>query len=277
MSDTLTPFVVEQLIGCKIRNFSLYRDAFTHRSADHECNYEALEHYGDKHLGSYLSDYVFAKYDSFKDIVNSNTTNDRERLTKYLDPGILTKISSKLTCGKTLSMISKNLEFDTFILMNEKGMKNGWTSNPKKLEDTFEAFVGAIKYDLGAIPCRNFVINTFFHRPDIIDITQLDFDDNHKDKLQQLCQKHAWTIEYNQLGHFDPKMFRMAAVVNGVQTGTGKGSTKKDAEQEAAYFSLWRIVEQMRNDPTVDHRTLRQFTPSSMKHLKPFIKFLTDN
>ena len=43
------------------------------------------------------------------------------------------------------------------------------------------------------------------------------------------------------------KQFQVAVTVNGKQLGTGKGKSKKQAEQEAAHSALELLLEQHRN------------------------------
>ena len=52
--------------------------------------------------------------------------------------------------------------------------------------------------------------------------------------------------EYRQVEHNESRQFRVAVFVQGNQLGIGRGSTKKAAEQEGAYWAIRRL-EKMEN------------------------------
>ena len=221
---------VEAIIGTNIKNIDVYRKAFKHKSSvQHdgvEGSYETLEFMGDSVLGFIVTKYLFDRYEN-------------------LQEGFLTRARTKIVCGKTLAEVSAKLGFHNWVQMDEKGMRNGWNNNPKILEDVFEAFVGAIYLDLGMIEAKKFVLGVL-DNPDLIRLDRLMVDDNYKDILMRVCQSQKWDLpEYRQLDHVDATKFRVGVYVQGHQWGTGKGSTKKEAEQAGAYFTLKRLEEKL--------------------------------
>jgi len=220
--------IVVSILGTEINDIEIYKKAFTHKSAvQHdgaEGSYETLEFMGDSVLGFIVTKFLYDQYE-------------------HLQEGFLTRARTKIVCGKTLSEISRKLGFNNWVIMDEKGMRNGWNNNPKILEDVFEAFVGAVYLDLGMIEAKKFILSILGNQ-DLIDIPKLMIDDNYKDVLMRLCQSNKWELpEYKQLTHVETGKFRVGVVVEGKQWGTGKGSTKKEAEQAGAYFTLKRMEE----------------------------------
>jgi ribonuclease-3 len=116
--------------------------------------------------------------------------------------------------------------------MDEKGIRNNWNTNPKILEDVFEAIVGAVYLDLGVVHTKKFVFDSF----DKVE-TSLK-DDNYKDQLMRWCQALKYALpEYQITGRINEQFF-ITVIVDGVECGSGFASTKKQAEQNAAEIVL---------------------------------------
>ena len=115
---------IEEVIGTKLNDLSMYRKAFTHKSACKKYkltgSFETLEFMGDSVLGFIVTKMLFDKYESEQE-------------------GFLTKLRTKLVRGNTLADIARKLGLAKWILMDEKGTRNGWNNNENVLEDAFEA------------------------------------------------------------------------------------------------------------------------------------------
>jgi len=209
---------LEKLVGTKVNNVKLYQRAFTHKSAlkkykNLDGSYETLEFMGDSVLGFIITKFLFDRYESEQE-------------------GFLTKARTKLVRGKTLHEISERLRLHTWVLMDDKGIRNKWNTNPHIQEDVFEALVGAIYLDLGMVHAKKFVFSAFEH----VDMNLTD--DNYKDQLMRWCQANKVSLpEYQVRGQYNGT-FHIEVVVDGISYGSGFGKTKKDAEQNAAHIAL---------------------------------------
>jgi ribonuclease-3 len=205
---------ISQLVGTKINNLDLYQKAFTHKSALKTYtltdSFETLEFIGDSVLGFVITKFLFDRYE------------DKQE-------GFLTKARTKLVRGETLAELARNLQFDRWILMDEKGMRNGWNRNTKVLEDAFEAFIGAIYLDLGLIHAKRFILDAFEN----IDMNCLMVDDNFKDQLMRYCQANRFDLPTYVINSHTNGIFDISVEVNG-QSGTGVAKSKRQAEQNAA-------------------------------------------
>jgi ribonuclease-3 len=216
---TLDKSKIEQLVGTKIRNVSLYQRAFTHKSALKKYqgltgSYETLEFMGDSVLGFIITRHLFDKYEKEQE-------------------GFLTKARTKMVRGKTLCEIAETLGLHSWILMDDKGIRNHWNTNPNILEDVFEALVGAIYLDLGMVHAKKFVFAAF----DKVEISLSD--DNYKDQLMRKCQAEKIPLpEYQVRNQYPNGTFHIEVFVDGVPCGSGFASTKKQAEQNAAEITL---------------------------------------
>lgn len=211
--------VLDALVGTKVKNTDYYLRAFTHKSALKRyeglaSSYETLEFMGDSVLGFVVTKWLFDRHEKEQE-------------------GFLTKARTKMVRGTTLCEIAKELGFDKWILMDEKGIRNGWNTNPKILEDVFEAFVGAIYLDLGMVYAKQFILKSF----EKIE-TDVNHDDNYKDQLMRWCQAEKIDLpEYQVEGNVNG-IFAVSLIVDGGKMGCGYASTKKQAEQNAAELLL---------------------------------------
>jgi ribonuclease-3 len=153
--------------------------------------------------------------------------------------GFLTKARTKLVRGNTLATISYKLGLYTHILMDDKGIRNGWNYNEKILEDVFEAFVGAIYLDLGLLHAKKFIID-IFNDPALIDLNCINHDDNYKDQLMRYCQTvFSCLPTYN---YFQQNgIFYVSVIIKELFIAVGEGQSKKAAEQDAARESLKQL------------------------------------
>ena len=210
---------IEQLVGTKIKDITLYQKAFTHKSALKEYenlteSFETLEFMGDSVLGFVITKFLFDRYEERQE-------------------GFLTKARTKLVRSETLADIAIKLGLNNLVLMDEKGMRNGWNNNPKILEDVFEALVGAIYMDLGLLHAKEFVLRIYTD-PRFIDLNAIMIDDNFKDHLMRYCQIMNFPLpEYRVVAHHEG-IFYIDAYINNGFGGRGQAKSKKQAEQLAA-------------------------------------------
>jgi ribonuclease-3 len=212
---------IEELVGTKIKAIDLYQKAFTHKSAlkehDHlNESFETLEFIGDSVLGFVITKFLFDRYESRQE-------------------GFLTKARTKLVRGETLATIAKTMGLDKHVVMDEKGMRNGWNTNPKILEDVFEALIGAIYMDIGLIHAKAFILR-IYQDPKYVNLDSIMVDDNFKDHLMRYCQVNGFPLpEYRVAGHHEG-VFYIDIHISGRFVSRGVAKSKKQAEQLAAQF-----------------------------------------
>ena len=210
---------IENLVGTKISNIALYQKAFTHKSALKENeslsgSFETLEFIGDSVLGFVITKFLYDKFEERQE-------------------GFLTKARTKLVRGETLAAIAAKMGLQQWIIMDEKGMRNEWNSNPKILEDAFEALVGAIYMDMGLLHAKEFILR-IYNDPSYVKLDTIMVDDNFKDQLMRTCQTNNWDLpEYRLAGQYEG-FFYIDIYINGNFCSRGVAKNKKRAEQNAA-------------------------------------------
>lgn len=254
----LNKFRSPDLPPLRISDLDEYITAFTHKStlkeykATHGSN-ERLELMGDSVLSLVVTKYIYDRYPS-------------------CDEGFITRIRTKLVCGTALSAWALQLGLQNHIMMNRKAMDQEWYLNPSKLEDTFEAFLGALFVDQGIAACRDFV----YPMLDQKDFDEVEKDCNFKDVLMRHMQA-VWSNaiasndinraqadfmpQYSVIAACGPdhmRVFHVNVSIGGVFMGTGSDLKKKAAEQEAARQALIRIT---------NHGTLPVFSNKQTMYL----------
>lgn len=169
--------------------------------------------------------------------------------------GFLTKIRSRLVRTATLSKFANILGLDKYLIISKHvEIICCGRENSKILEDSFEAFIGAMMEDFGKEKIEygfkiihKFVINLIETK---IDITSLILnDDNYKDQLMRYFQKryNGKYPEYEQVSVENitnnngivNRRFNMCVRDNDNKIiGEGSAKSKKEAEQKAAKNAL---------------------------------------
>lgn len=212
---------IEKILGCKINNVYIYKEAFIHKSVQrqHSCSNERLEFLGDSVVNLAVADFLYKTYPSE-------------------DEGFMTKLRTKLVNKYTLAFLAKETKLNDLIITSRQiNMKH--TPNDKIMEDAFEAFIGAIYLDLGFHVAIKYVIDLM---KSSIDFNEIMIDSNYKDILLRHSQKVFNTLpEYiliNSEGPPHKRIFYVKVCINNITYGEGEGNTKKKAEQESAKSTL---------------------------------------
>ena len=218
---------LEKIIDVFFENKDLLSQAFCHRSYLNENpefglgNNERLEFLGDAVLELVVTEYLYNNY------------SDKPE-------GELTSWRAALVNTRILSETSKEIGFDDFLLLSKGESKENGKARQFILADTFEAFVGALYLDQGYNPCRDFIKKYLIKKLPVI-IEKGLFKD-FKSTFQEKSQEHVGaTPLYKVLKEWGPdhaKEFVMGVFLNEELTAKGNGSSKQEAEEDAARVAL---------------------------------------
>lgn len=220
MNSLLAQF--QQNLGYTFRNIALLERALTHSSYANEngnadnCN-ERLEFLGDSVLGFVTAEYFFNLY-------------------KNRQEGSLTKLRAATVCEKALCSYSKQLGIGEVIRLGKGETRTGGSERPSILADAFEAVLAAVYLDGGIEPAKKLALRFIgTYEPD-------SSVDDYKTLLQEIVQKHPEeSLEYLLVDESGPdhnKLFTVEVYLNSNVIGSGKGKSKKLAEQAAAKEAL---------------------------------------
>ena len=209
-----------EAMGYTFRDEALLRRALTHPSAGKKDN-QRLEFLGDAVLQFLMSDRLFRAH-----------PEDRE--------GALTHRRALLVCEASLSQIAMRLGVGEALIMDRGEELTGGRTKPSVLCDAMEAVLAAVYLDGGLEAARSFMDRCW---PSDEEVTRPMQDS--KGLLQEALQKNGGeTPVYRITGTSGPPHAPVfeAAVYRGEDLlGTGKGRTKKQAEQAAAVEALARL------------------------------------
>jgi len=191
-------------------------------------SYERLEFLGDSIIHAILADYLYHRYEN-------------------QDEGFMTRLRTKIENGITLSLLAKCIGLNKYILISRHiEDNNGRQDNHHILEDSFEAFIGALYNESGYDNCKKFIVTLMETNVDFAML--LHTETNYKDMLLQFFHKKRWKDpKYGVKDISGPEHKKNYTMYvkryidnrdNGKIYGYGVSTSKKKGEQEAARQAL---------------------------------------
>ncbi|HEX9160800.1 MAG TPA: ribonuclease III [Thermoanaerobaculia bacterium] len=217
----------ERRIGYTFKRRDLLTRAITHKSYSHEARHENVRHnetfefLGDSVLGFVIGDMLFRHFPD-------------------LDEGALSKMKAYLVSATSLAEKARAFGMGEVMLLGIGEEKTGGRKKDSLLANLFEALLAAIYLDGGIDPARQLIEQSFSSDIRSIDEQDLLFQD-YKTALQELAQGKGLPLpEYSVVAEVGPdhdKTFVVEVKVGSLTT-RGEGSSKKEAQQQAAKQAL---------------------------------------
>jgi ribonuclease-3 len=221
---------LEEVIGVKFKNKDFLKQALVHRSYLNEhpdfklSHNERLEFLGDAVLEIIVTESLFHSF--------PNTPE-----------GDLTNWRASLVNSKMLSEVASNINLEKYLFLSRGEAKD---KNKKArqyiLANAVEALIGAIYLDQGIKSAKKFVKSKILSKLDYILKHKLYLDP--KSKFQEKAQEEIGvTPHYKVLRESGPdhaKIFEVGLYVGDELVSTGKGSSKQEAQVEAASKGIKR-------------------------------------
>lgn len=211
---------IERRIGYRFRSAALLVQALTHSSYAHahpqHPDNERLEFLGDAVLGLIMAETLYRTHPDFSE-------------------GEMTKLKSQVVSQISLQAIARTLQLDEHLLTEGHGALQA-----SSLCGAFEAVLGAVYLDGGLKAAQRFL--TAHLTTTVADIESGRVDYDAKSALQELCLKqfHA-PPRYRVVAERGPahaKLFEVSVTIRGQHYASGKGKSKKSAEQACAQTAL---------------------------------------
>ncbi len=170
----------------------------------------------------------------------------RELFERFPDfsEGRLAKIRSHVVSRQSCAVVSRELGLGALLRERAIGLPEAEADNLCRnrnvLAALLEAALAALLLEHGYEAIERAVVDAFSGR---IEYAHVSFVD-HKTELQEGLARAGRAVNYTVLDVDGPpheRIFTAAAVVDGDETGVGKGRSKKDAEQEAAKVALAKL------------------------------------
>lgn len=214
---------LENVLGIKTRNISLYTTALSHRSVKENAdeNNERLEYLGDAILSSIVADYLFKKY-------------------PYKGEGFLTEMRSKMVNRQQLNDLAIKIGLNKIALYNkiDRSLKGS-----QIFGNALEALIGAVYLDKGYRKTQKWVTRHIIISHLYVDDLE-SIDINLKNKLIGWATKNVKVLSFETIEEklqSNRRVFTIAVVLDGEQLTTGRGFNKKEASQAAAQLAIKKL------------------------------------
>ena len=155
--------------------------------------------------------------------------------------GELTRMRADMVCERALSKVANRLELGNHLLLGHGEEQGGGRSRASILADAMESVIAACFLDSGMDAARK-LIETFILCE--VPVTKLNNADYKTALQERVQQKKDQTIAYRLIGESGPdhdKSFQVEVLLNDQVVGTGIGSSKKRAEQDAARDAMGQL------------------------------------
>jgi ribonuclease III len=231
---------LQEVLGCTFAQPELLEQALTHTSQAREWealrpaepsrvgDNEQLEFLGDAVLGFLTSEELFQRFPNFRE-------------------GELSKLRAHLVSEKHLIRVAQKLELGEYLRLGRGEEKSGGRHKTALLVDALEAVLAALFLDRGLEAVRRVVLREILepeleglaHSGNTLPLT--DYKSALQEKLQAAGRSQPVYVLVKEQGPEHRKIFTVEARLRppGSHTGSefvgrAEGSTKKNAEQDAA-------------------------------------------
>ena len=232
---------LEAALGYHFRRRAVIEQAVTHSSQAREqeaqqaaeakyevSDNEQLEFLGDAVLSLVTSEELFQRFPQFRE-------------------GELSKLRAHLVSERHLIQVAQQLELGHYLRLGRGEEKSGGRGKTALLVDALEAILAAVYLDGGLEAARQFVVH-YIVTPELERMEReggalplTDFKSALQEALQGLGMPQPSYVLVQEAGPEHSKIFTVEARLNAVDgrrpaefVGRAQGSTKKNAEQDAA-------------------------------------------
>lgn len=219
---------LEAAIGYNFRNITLVQNALTHSSYANEHwhdslkSNERLEFLGDSVLGMVVAEYLYRNFP------------DRPE-------GELTRMRADMVCEQALALVAERIGLGKHLLLGRGEEQSGGRGRASILADAVESVIAAMFLDGGMDAARSFIDRFVLCDVPVTKLHNADYKTALQEKVQT---KKNQILSYTLIGESGPdhdKRFEIQVSLNGQVIGTGTGSSKKRAEQDAARNAMEQL------------------------------------
>lgn len=211
---------LEERIGYRFSSPRLIDEAMRHASLagfdEGAMSYQRLEFLGDSVLNLCIAEEMFRRYPAFGE-------------------GVLSKARSAFINNRNLVRVGVEIGVPESLRTDPSVREKGGGVTRKMIADAVEAIAGAIFLDGGYEAAKRFVLAHFWEEERVAELVA-GFD--AKSRLQEWCQKRRMPLpRYRLLDVSGPphsQTFTVGALMADGTEAEGRGTTKKEAEMEAA-------------------------------------------
>ncbi len=216
---------LEQAIGYQFQNVTLLQNALTHSSYANErwhnglMSNERLEFLGDSILGMVVAEYLYRNFP------------DRPE-------GELTRMRADMVCESSLARVAEQIELGKHLMLGHGEEQNGGRNRMSILADAVESILAASFLDGGMEAARGIIERFILSDVPVKKLHNADYKTMLQELVQRKKNQHLTYELVEESGPDHDKKFTVQVSLNEKVVGTGTGSSKKRAEQDAAHIAI---------------------------------------
>lgn len=243
-----------RFFGYKFKDPELLKLALTHSSLAYESNgdhphrpgtdNEQLEFIGDAVLGLVVAEALFRRFPASRE-------------------GDLTRLRASLVSSRNLAQVAATLQLGPMLRLGRGEEHSGGRRKPALLANALEAIIAAIYIDGGLTAARDFIHKHIIEpaEAEMMNVLQStgpfsgavgDYKSALQERLQATGAGQPKYILTDQSGPDHRKSFRIEVRVGSVFLADAEGTTKKQAQQEAARRALESLLSGALMDATAE-------------------------
>jgi len=216
---------LQKTLAYQFQDPALLKEALTHRSAARRNN-ERLEFLGDAVLDFVVSD-----------IVCQQRPDANE--------GDLSRLRASLVKDTHLAEVAAAIGLGEHIILGSGEKKTGGHRRGSILADALEALLAAIYRDGGFVAAENVIRGLF--APLAAELPDSESLKDPKTRLQEFLQADGYALPAYRMekssGKAHKPVFEVSCRIEALQLSTaGRGSSRRDAEQQAATEMLLKVM-----------------------------------
>ena len=216
---------LQQVLGIQFKNPSLLEQALTHSSFVNEqqgtSSNERLEFLGDAILDLIIAEKLFHDLPDHAE-------------------GEMTQIRAILVSSGTLCQLAKSINLGSYLYLGKGEEASGGREKRTNLESAMEAVIAAVYLDRGLPETADLVYRLF--GTEIEKTINRGTVNDHKSRLQEVLQRKYHRgpryLIVDTEGPVHDRRFKVVASLDDKILGTGTGSSRREAEMEAARQAL---------------------------------------
>jgi ribonuclease-3 len=252
-----------RFFGYRFKDPELMKLALTHSSLAYESNNgdnshrpgtdnEQLEFIGDAVLGLVVAEALYRRFPASRE-------------------GDLTRLRASLVSSRNLAQVASALQLGPMLLLGRGEEQSGGRRKPALLANALEAVIAAIYLDGGLNAVREFIhqhiiepaetdMIKVLHAPGPFSGAVGDYKSALQERLQASGAGQPKYVLTDQSGPDHRKNFRIAVRIGAVCLAEADGTTKKQAQQEAARRALENLLSGALMDPPASEASKEQPT-----------------
>ena len=156
-----------------------------------------------------------------------------------MDQGLMSKLRSNIVRSSSLANYARSVDFASYVRTGNSIQPKQINESNKILEDVFEAVIGALYLDQGIDITYQYIKAFILQDIKKVNIEELtDAKTRLQEEMQAEYQDRVTYVVTNIEGPAHDRIFYVDVVFNEVVLASGKGKSKKEAEEDAARKAL---------------------------------------